>query len=100
LQAVDGRRPNGMSVMMMGASTGCNTVYGSTPPANPHPVSLDELAVSGRRDDFLADGGVGDFDARTPTLGGSGALADALLTGTDGVMTEADYFTLTIWTTR
>ena len=37
LQAVDGRRANGMSVMMMGASTGCNTVYGSTPPANPHP---------------------------------------------------------------
>ncbi len=37
LQAVDGRRANGMSVMMMGASTGCNTVYGSTPPSNPHP---------------------------------------------------------------
>jgi pyruvate-ferredoxin/flavodoxin oxidoreductase len=37
LQAIDGRRANGMSVMMMGASTGCNTVYGSTPPANPHP---------------------------------------------------------------
>jgi pyruvate-ferredoxin/flavodoxin oxidoreductase len=29
--------PNGMSVMFMGASTGCNTVYGSTPPSNPHP---------------------------------------------------------------
>ena len=37
LQAVDGRRANGMSVMFMGASTGCNTVYGSTPPSNPHP---------------------------------------------------------------
>jgi pyruvate-ferredoxin/flavodoxin oxidoreductase len=37
LQATDGRRANGMSVMMMGASTGCNTVYGSTPPSNPHP---------------------------------------------------------------
>jgi pyruvate-ferredoxin/flavodoxin oxidoreductase len=37
LQSVDGRRANGMSVMMMGASTGCNTVYGSTPPGNPHP---------------------------------------------------------------
>src|SRR4029078_8570940 len=30
LQAIDGRRANGMSVMMMVASTGCNTVYGST----------------------------------------------------------------------
>src|SRR5207247_4888523 len=37
LQAMDGRHANGMSVMFMGASTGCNTVYGSTPPANPHP---------------------------------------------------------------
>lgn len=37
LQAVDGRLANGMSVMFMGASTGCNTVYGSTPPNNPHP---------------------------------------------------------------
>jgi len=31
------RAANGMSVMIMGASTGCNTVYGSTPPSNPHP---------------------------------------------------------------
>ena len=31
--------PNGQSVMFMGASTGCNTVYGSTPPSNPSPAS-------------------------------------------------------------
>jgi pyruvate-ferredoxin/flavodoxin oxidoreductase len=37
LQAVDGRLANGMSVMAMAAHTGCNTVYGSTPPNNPHP---------------------------------------------------------------
>ncbi len=37
LQAVDGRLANGMSVMAMGAHTGCNTVYGSTPVNNPHP---------------------------------------------------------------
>ncbi|MFV2001027.1 MAG: 2-oxoacid:acceptor oxidoreductase family protein, partial [Acidimicrobiia bacterium] len=37
LQALDGTVPNGMSVMAMGAHTGCNTVYGSTPPNNPHP---------------------------------------------------------------
>jgi pyruvate-ferredoxin/flavodoxin oxidoreductase len=37
LQAIDGRLPNGMSVMAMAAHTGCNTVYGSTPPNNPHP---------------------------------------------------------------
>ena len=37
LQSMDGRLSNGMSVMAMGAHTGCNTVYGSTPPNNPHP---------------------------------------------------------------
>ncbi len=37
LQAVDGRLANGMTVMAMAAHTGCNTVYGSTAPNNPHP---------------------------------------------------------------
>src|SRR5262249_15557925 len=37
LQTVDGRLANGMSVMSMAAHTGCNTVYGSTPPTTPHP---------------------------------------------------------------
>ena len=37
LQPVDGRLANGQSVMAMAAHTGCNTVYGSTPPNNPHP---------------------------------------------------------------
>jgi pyruvate-ferredoxin/flavodoxin oxidoreductase len=37
LQAIDGRLANGMSVMAMAAHTGCNTVYGSSAPNNPHP---------------------------------------------------------------
>ena len=37
LQPLDGRLANGMSVMAMAAHTGCNTVFGSTPPNNPHP---------------------------------------------------------------
>ena len=37
IQAIDGRLANGMSVMAMGGHTGCNSVYGSTPPNNPHP---------------------------------------------------------------
>jgi pyruvate-ferredoxin/flavodoxin oxidoreductase len=37
MQPIDGRAANGMSVMAMAAHTGCNTVYGSTPPNNPHP---------------------------------------------------------------
>ena len=36
LQPIDGRLANGMSVMAMAAHTGCNTVYGSTSPNNPH----------------------------------------------------------------
>ena len=38
LQTIDGRLANGMLTMAMGASTGCNTVYGSTPPNNPHHI--------------------------------------------------------------
>lgn len=38
LRAIDGRLSNGMAVMAMGAHTGCNTVYGSTPPNNPIPT--------------------------------------------------------------
>ncbi|MEE9117640.1 MAG: thiamine pyrophosphate-dependent enzyme, partial [Calditrichia bacterium] len=37
LQAIEGMAHNGMSIMAMTANTGCNTVYGSTPPNNPHP---------------------------------------------------------------
>jgi len=37
LQTVDGRIADGTSVMAMAAHTGCNTVYGSTSPNNPHP---------------------------------------------------------------
>ncbi|MBT5877266.1 MAG: oxidoreductase [Candidatus Latescibacteria bacterium] len=36
-QVLDGTGPSGFSVMAMAAHTGCNTVYGSTPPSNPHP---------------------------------------------------------------
>lgn len=36
LQAIDERYANGMSVMMMSACTGCNSVYSSTHPNNPH----------------------------------------------------------------
>jgi pyruvate-ferredoxin/flavodoxin oxidoreductase len=36
LQTIEGTDANGMSVMGMAACTGCNSVYGSTPPANPH----------------------------------------------------------------
>ncbi|MCC7301860.1 MAG: 2-oxoacid:acceptor oxidoreductase family protein [Bacteroidia bacterium] len=37
LRAIEGFAPNGMAAMAMTAHTGCNTVFGSTPPNNPHP---------------------------------------------------------------
>jgi pyruvate-ferredoxin/flavodoxin oxidoreductase len=37
LQAIEGVDSNGMCVMAMSAHTGCNSVFSSTPPNNPHP---------------------------------------------------------------
>jgi pyruvate-ferredoxin/flavodoxin oxidoreductase len=94
LQSVDGRRANGMSVMMMGASTGCNTVYGSTPPANPHPYPwMNSLFQDGATISWLMAESVIVGHAHRSVA--PERMADALLDRTDGVMTEADYFTLT-----
>ncbi|MEQ1693459.1 MAG: thiamine pyrophosphate-dependent enzyme, partial [Gemmatimonas sp.] len=94
LQSVDGRRANGMSVMMMGASTGCNTVYGSTPPGNPHPYPwMNSLFQDGATISWLM--------AESVIVGHANRsvsperLADALLNRTENVVTEEDYFTLT-----
>ena len=120
LQSVDGRRANGMSVMMMGASTGCNTVYGSTPPANPHPYPwMNSLFQDGATISWLMAESVIVNHARRSVA--PERLVDALLgertEGTNAeelndsqarpstvqpfqpfrrsVITEADYFTLT-----
>ncbi|MBL9216084.1 MAG: 2-oxoacid:acceptor oxidoreductase family protein [Opitutaceae bacterium] len=94
LQAVDGRRANGMSVMMMGASTGCNTVYGSTPPANPHPYPwMNSLFQDGATISWLMAESVIVSHARRSVV--PERLADALLERAEEVVTEADYFTLT-----
>ncbi len=94
LQAIDGRRANGMSVMMMGASTGCNTVYGSTPPANPHPYPwMNSLFQDGATISWLmAESVIVEHAHRSVA---PERMADALLDRTENVMTEADYFTLT-----
>ena len=94
LQSVDGRRANGMSVMMMGASTGCNTVYGSTPPANPHPYPwMNSLFQDGATISWLmAESIIVNHARRSVT---PERLADALLDRPENVATEPDYFTLT-----
>lgn len=94
LQTIDGRRANGMSVMMMGASTGCNTVYGSTPPSNPHPYPwMNSLFQDGATISWLMAESVIINHARRSV--GPERLTDALLDRAENVATEADYFLLT-----
>ncbi|MBX3743729.1 MAG: 2-oxoacid:acceptor oxidoreductase family protein [Verrucomicrobiae bacterium] len=94
LQAIDGRPAQGMSVMMMGASTGCNTVYGSTPPSNPHPYPwMNSLFQDGATISWLMAESVILAHARRSVV--PERIADALLDRTEGSLTEAEAFTLT-----
>lgn len=94
LQAIDGRQANGMSVMFMGASTGCNTVYGSTPPSNPHPYPwMNSLFQDGATISWLLSESVLLNHSRRSVV--PERLSDALLGGEECVMSEADYFLLT-----
>ncbi|MEE8384984.1 MAG: 2-oxoacid:acceptor oxidoreductase family protein, partial [Dehalococcoidia bacterium] len=94
LQTVDGRLANGMSVMAMGAHTGFNTVYGSTPPNNPHPYPwMNSLFQDGVTiswifgESFIMD------HARRSVL--PERLANALLHREGQVLTEEDLFDFT-----
>jgi len=91
LQPVDGRLANGMSVMAMAAHTGCNTVYGSTPPNNPHPYPwMNSLFQDGITvgwllgESFMVDHG------RRSVI--PERLAAALLHRTGVVMTPREYY--------
>jgi len=93
LQAIDGRLANGMCVMAMGAHTGCNTVYGSTPPNNPHPYPwMNSLFQDGvtvawlMGESFIVD------HARRSVI--PERLADALLGREKNVMTPREYYEL------
>jgi pyruvate-ferredoxin/flavodoxin oxidoreductase len=101
LQAVDGRLANGMSVMAMSAHTGCNTVYGSTAPNNPHPYPwMNSLFQDGvtvgwlMGESFIVD------HARRSVI--PERLADALLTREPGsessVLSEEEVYHLTHFT--
>ncbi len=91
LQAIDGRLGNGMSVMAMAAHTGCNTVYGSTPPNNPHPYPwMNSLFQDGITvgwllgESFIVDHG------RRSVI--PERLADALLHRQTGVISPREYY--------
>jgi pyruvate-ferredoxin/flavodoxin oxidoreductase len=94
LQAVDGRLANGMCVMAMAAHTGCNTVYGSTPPNNPHPYPwMNSLFQDGVTvgwllgESFIVDHG------RRSVI--PERLTDALLNREADVITPLDYYAYT-----
>jgi pyruvate-ferredoxin/flavodoxin oxidoreductase len=91
LQAIDGRHANGMSVMAMAAHTGCNTVYGSTPPNNPHPYPwMNSLFQDGITvgwllgESFMVDHG------RRSVI--PERLADAIMNREKDVITPREYY--------
>ncbi len=93
IQAVDGRLADGMAVMAMGAHTGCNTVYGSTPPSNPHPYPwMNSLFQDGATvawlfgESFIMD------HARRSVI--PERLADALLENENTLLSVTEAFTL------
>ena len=94
LQAVDGRLANGMSTMYMGAHTGCNTVYGSTPPSNPHPYPwMNSLFQDGATISWLmGESALLNHARRSVT---PERLATALLEREQNVSSEREYFELT-----
>jgi pyruvate-ferredoxin/flavodoxin oxidoreductase len=94
LQPVDGRLANGMSVMAMAAHTGCNTVYGSTPPNNPHPYPwMNSLFQDGitigwlMGESFIVD------HARRSVI--PERLADALMRRDRAVISPREYYEFT-----
>jgi len=97
LQPIDGRLANGMSVMAMAAHTGCNTVYGSTAPNNPHPYPwMNSLFQDGvtvgwlMGESFIVD------HARRSVL--PERLADILLTRDSNWLSAEEYYHFTHFT--
>jgi pyruvate-ferredoxin/flavodoxin oxidoreductase len=97
LQPVDGRLANGMSVMAMAAHTGCNTVYGSTSPNNPHPYPwMNSLFQDGitvgwlMGESFIVD------HARRSVL--PERLADMIMKRDSKVISDREYYEFTHFT--
>ncbi|MBK7672823.1 MAG: 2-oxoacid:acceptor oxidoreductase family protein [bacterium] len=96
IQAVDGRLANGMSVMAMGAHTGCNSVFGSTPPNNPHPYPwMNSLFQDGATVAWLFGEAFIMDHARRSVI--PERLVDALL-GDDAGISKEQYFELSHFT--
>ena len=97
LQAVDGRLANGMSVMAMAAHTGCNTVYGSTSPNNPHPYPwMNSLFQDGVTIGWLMGESFMVDHAKRSVI--PERLADIVLTRDASVISEQEYYNLAHFT--
>jgi len=96
-QAIEGFLPNGMAAMAMTASTGCNTVYGSTPPNNPHPYPwMNSLFQDGATIGWLiGESFIKDHGRRSVI---PERLTDFLLDDNGRHFAEEDYFTFTHFT--
>ncbi len=94
---IEGLAPNGMSVMAMAAHTGCNTVYGSTPPNNPHPYPwMNSLFQDGATIGWLIGESFIKDHGRNSVL--PERFADFLLISEDKAFSDDDYFMYTHFT--
>lgn len=91
LRTMEGAAANGMSVMAMGAHTGCNTVYGSTSPSNPHPYPwMNSLFQDGATISWMIGESFMVDHARRSVI--PERLVDLICDGTPDRFTEDDYF--------
>ncbi|MDA3961817.1 MAG: 2-oxoacid:acceptor oxidoreductase family protein [Planctomycetota bacterium] len=94
IRTVEGRTKDGMCAMAMTAHTGCNTVFGSTPPNNPHPYPwMNSLFQDGATIGWLVGESFIQNHSRRSVV--PERLADALLASLENGFGEEDYFLVT-----
>lgn len=93
-QAIEHWEPKGMSVMAMTAHTGCNSVFGSTPPNNPHPYPwMNSLFQDGTTIGWLIGEGFMRDHALLSVI--PERLTDAIISDFGNGFTEDDFFHFT-----
>ncbi len=91
LQIMEGKLGDGLCVMGMTASTGCNSVYSSTPPANPHTYPwMNSLFQDGATIGWLVAESFMQTNARRSVV--PERLADHILGNIDKTFEELHYF--------
>ena len=94
LQTIEGTTPEGQCAMAMAAHTGCNTVFGSTPPNNPHPYPwMNSLFQDGATIGWLIGESFIQNHGKRSVI--PERLADYILDGFKDGYNEEDYFNYT-----